>query len=165
MLSLGNSLARVHLDMAKTLEVAQKYSEAKVEYENGLGMLHHMCRASANAVRIKRATADIRRMDRALDVAEDRKRHAAELEGAYAKLDRACDPVERESARWNVLSSLKRCLRTKRDSLGEGSYAHAKLRLKLAKVRCEGGDIDGGMRDATAATLTLRSVLGMDHTL
>ena len=49
----------------------------------------------------------------------------------------------------------------KRNALGEHSYGHAKLRLKLAKAKCESGDIKGGLHDADSAAKTLRWYLGV----
>ena len=50
-------------------------------------------------------------------------------------------------------------------SKGESSYDFSKLQLKLAKVKCEGVDIDGGLHHANTAVTTLTSVLGKKHTL
>lgn len=60
---------------------------------------------------------------------------------------------------------MKRLIRTEREAMGDQCYAVAKLTLKLAKLKCESGDIDDGLDDAEAAIKTLKLVLGNTHTL
>lgn len=162
---LGLSLAQVHSDLGQCLEVAQKYKEAKVEYENAVGMLQHTCSVAKHDNRLKQLNANIKRMERAQSVERERQRQAASLEKVSMKLKQASTSIELDGARRGVISSLKKSLRIERDSLGEHSYAFAKLTLKLAKAKCEGGDIEGGLEDANHALATAKSVLGSKHTL
>lgn len=60
---------------------------------------------------------------------------------------------------------MKRLIRTEREAMGDQCYTVAKLTLKLAKLKCESGDIDDGLDDAEAAIKTLKLVLGNTHTL
>ena len=175
MVHLGSSLAQVHADLGTTLEIAQRYGDAKKEWENGVGMLLHTCHVSKNDERVKVLKGNIGRMDRALSVKEERRRYTKDVEGAFQKLSNASNSssvenkapraAAQDEARKCISSAIRKLLRTERDSMGENSYAHAKLRLKLAKVKCEGGDIDGGLNDANSAVKTLKSVLGAKHTL
>jgi chromosome segregation ATPase len=164
-LELGTSLAQVHNDMGQCLEVAQKYTEAKAEYENGLGMLQHTCLVSRDDKRLKQLESNIKRMERAESVEDERQRQNTSLEKALRRLKQASTSNDQDNARKSVISSFKKSLRIERDCLGENSYAFAKLRLKLAKVKCEGGDIEGGLQDANHALATAKSVLGSRHTL
>ena len=162
---LGSSLAQVHTDMGQCLEVAQKYTEAKAEYENGMGMLQQTCMVSKDDKRYKLLNSSRKRMERAESVENERQRQSTSLEKAFKKLKQASTSMEQDKLRRGVIASLKKSLRIERDSLGENSYAFAKLRLKLAKTKCEGGDIEGGLQDANHALTTIKSLLGSRHTL
>ncbi len=52
--------------------------------------------------------------------------------------------VDRDNAMRAVMSCLERWMRLEKDALGENSYGCAKLKLKLAKAKVEGGDVEGG---------------------
>lgn len=162
---LGGSIASAHLDMGKALEVAGKYSEALEEYENGIGMLEHTCHKSKKDPQLKMATREIQRMERAVAVSGERKKLQSSMDAAMAKLDSCSGVGEKGAARKQAIACARRLMRTERDSLGEQSYAVARLKLKIAKLQCEGGNMEGGLDDAEEAIITLKSVLGEKHSL
>jgi len=162
---LGGSIASAHLDMGKALEVAGKYSEALEEYENGIGMLEHTCHKSKKDPQLKMATREIQRMERAVAVSGERKKLQSSMDAAMAKLDSCSGVGEKDAARKQAIACARRLTRTERDSLGEQSYAVARLKLKIAKLQCEGGNMEGGLDDAEEAIMTLKSVLGEKHSL
>ncbi len=162
---LGENIASAHLDMGKALEVAGKYSEALEEYENGIGMLEHTCHKSKKDPQLKMATREIQRMQRAVAVSEERKKLQSSMDAAIAKVSGCSGVGEKDAARKQAIACVRRLMRTERDSLGERSYAVAKLKLKLAKLQCEGGNIEGGLDDAEEAIMTLKTVLGDKHSL
>ena len=184
--TLGKSLACTHESLGQTLELAGNYSAAKEEYENGMGLLATTCHLSKNDKWTKRLNRDVKRMERAVSGEDERKKGLMAMESAVKRLDKAKQHQQQqqhensitnvgaknvvEEARAMYQSCIKKLLRTERDSLGESSYAHAKLQLKLARCKCEGGDIDGGLRDGTKAVAAIQNCNllvggGGEHTL
>jgi chromosome segregation ATPase len=167
LLALASSISRIHADLGTTLEIAQQYSNAKKEYQNGLDMLKHTCKATDADTRVREAGSNVKRMVRAVKYDTERNKQTKSVADAYRRLESCIDknPVDRDNARRGVISSLERLMQIERDALGEKSYGHAKLRLKLAKVKCEGGDIEGGLHDADIAVKTIKSILGSSHAI
>lgn len=167
LLALASSISRVHADLGSTLEIAQQYSDAKKEYQNGLDMLKHTCKATDADTRVREASANVKRMVRAVKYDNERIKQSKSVADAYRRLESCIDknPVDRDNARRGVISSLERLMQIERDALGENSYGHAKLRLKLAKAKCEGGDIEGALHDADIAAKTIKSILGSSHAI
>jgi chromosome segregation ATPase len=163
-LESGESVAQVHLDLALALEIAGNYAESAEELSNGRGMLKHTCHKKKDH-RIRECMKNIERMERAVAVDDERKKQRSKMESALKKVEGCPSKEEKESARKKAIGAIKQLLRIERDSLGEQSYAVAKLKLKIAKVRYEGNDLEGALQDADAAVKTLRHVLGAKHTL
>ena len=163
-LESGGSVAQVHLDLAFALEIAGKYAESAEELSNGRGMLKHTCHKKKDN-RIRECMKNIERMERAAAVEDERKKQRSKMESALKKVEGYSSQEEKDSARKKAIGTIKQLLRIERDSLGEQSYAVAKLKLKIAKARYEGNDLEGALQDADAAMKTLRHVLGANHTL
>lgn len=139
----------MHSDLGKTLEVAQRYDDAKKEYEAGWGLLVRVCHASESSdARVRELKSSARRMGRACRVDGERRKCASHLANARRRLEKCRsgnnNGVDRDDAIRAVMSCLERWMRLERDALGENSYGCAKLRLKLAKAKVEGGDVEGG---------------------
>ena len=169
-MALSSSISRVHADLGKALEIAQRYGDARKEYVAGMEILRHGCHVTErDDARARELKSNAARMKRAMDVDHDRKKHAAILASAYHRLERASENddniVDRDNARRSLISCLERCMRIERDSIGEGSYGYAKLKLKLSKAKFEYGDVEGGTVDADAAARTIKSVLGSSHAI
>ncbi|KAL3803517.1 hypothetical protein HJC23_014065 [Cyclotella cryptica] len=162
---LGESIAAVHFDMAKALEVCGKYSDACVEYNDGIGLLQNTCHKKNNDEMLKRAFQDVTRMQNAVQVEDQRAALQEDIEAAMRKVESSTTSSAKESARVSAMGCVKKLLRVERDAMGEQCYAVAKLKLKLAKLKCECGDIDDGLDDAESALKTLKFVLGNVHTL
>mmetsp|Transcript_32041 Transcript_32041/g.64704 ORF Transcript_32041/g.64704 Transcript_32041/m.64704 type:complete len:1997 (+) Transcript_32041:35-6025(+) len=163
-LGLTESIAHVHIDLAFALEIAGKYAEAAEELSNGRGMLKQTSHKNKDN-RIRECMKNMERMERAVAVEDERKKQRSKMESALKKVDRCPSEEEKDSARKKVIGIMKQLLRVERDSLGEKSYAVAKLKLKIAKVRYEGDDLEGSLQDADVAIKTLRQILGGSHSL
>lgn len=161
-MELGKTIAMVHFDMGKALEVCGKYSEACDEYMSGIGILQNTCNKKKNDKDVKEARQNVKRMESAFSVETERKGLLRYVEGAMKKVESADD---KEAARKNAIATIKRLIRTERECLGEQSYAVSKLKLKLAKLKCECGDIEGGIHDAESAVSNLKILLGRKHSL
>ncbi|KAL3811780.1 LOW QUALITY PROTEIN: hypothetical protein ACHAXA_004212 [Cyclostephanos tholiformis] len=167
-MAFASSISRVHADLGRALEIAQKYGDARREYVAGMDILRHTCHVTEEDARMRGLRSDVARMTRAIKVENERRKQAASLVGAYQRLDRASNggnPVDRDNARRALMSCLEKAMRIERDTLGEGSYGYAKLRLKLSKVKCEYGDVEGGTVDADNAARTIKSLLGSSHAI
>ena len=169
-MALSSSISRVHADLGKALEIAQRYGDARKEYTAGMDILRRGCHVTEkDDGRVRELKSNSNRMKRAMDVERDRRKHAAILASAYQRLERVSDDesnnVDRDSARRNLISCLDRCMRIERDSVGERSYGYAKLKLKSSKAKFEYGDVEGGTVDADAAARTIKSVLGSSHAI
>ncbi len=163
-LESGESVAKVHLDLAFALEIAGKYAESAEELSNGRGMLKHTCNKKRDT-RIRDCMKNMERMERAVAVEDERRKQRSKMEAALKKVEACANEEEKGAARKKAIGSIKQLLRIERDSLGEQSYAVAKLKLKIAKVRYDGNDLEGALEDSEAAIKTLRHVLGANHTL
>lgn len=160
----GEAVAQVHLDLAFALEIAGKYAESAEELSNGRGMLKHTCNKKRDT-RIRDCMKNMERMERAMAVEDERRKQRSKMEAALNKVEACANEEEKDAARKKAIGTIKQLLRIERDSLGEQSYAVAKLKLKIAKVRYDGNDLEGALEDAEAAIKTLRHVLGANHTL
>lgn len=164
-IELGEAIAKVHFDMAHALEVCGKYSDAKEEYSNGIGLLQNTCHKRSGDEMLKRAFKNVSRMESGMDVEDQRVVLHEDLESAMRKIENSSTVNAKESARVNAMGCIKRLLRLEREAMGEQCYAVAKLKLKLAKLKCECGELDNGLDDAESAIKTLKSVLGTRHAL
>ena len=91
-----------------------------------------------------------------------RQKQSKGLAGAYGWLEQCPNnPFDRDNARQGMLASLEQLMHIERNAIGEHLYGHAKLPLKLAKAKCESGDIEGGLHDANSAAKTIRWYLGV----
>lgn len=165
LMELGEAIAQVHFDMAHALEVCGKYADAKEEYGNGIGLLQNTCRKRNSDETLKRAFKNASRMESGIDVEEHRIGLQEDLESAMRKIENSSTMNAKEAARVNAMGCIKRLLRMEREAMGEQCYAVAKLKLKLAKLKCESGDLDNGLDDAESAIKTLKIVLGSRHAL
>ena len=161
LLEVTDSLAQVHFDLAFALEIAGKYAASAEELRSGRSLL----KQKNNDKRMKECMKNIARMERAVAVEDERQKQRSKMESALKKIEGCSSEKEKDSARQKAMGIIKQLLRLERDSLGEQSYAVAKFKLKLAKVRYEGNDLEGSLQDANAAMKTLRHILGSDHTL
>ena len=64
-IELGETIATIHLDMGRALEVAGKYADAGKEFENGMRMLRHTCHVKESNQQLKHSLKDMKRMERA----------------------------------------------------------------------------------------------------
>lgn len=137
---LGSSLAALHSDLGTALEVAEKYPEAKSEWEKALGMLTKTCGASRNDPRVKSISKNVAGVERAIGAARERRRLENDVDEAKGRLETAGGLGSRrevESARKHLVTSTKRLAKHIKETLGANSYAHAKIQLKLAKARLQ----------------------------
>jgi len=121
-LALASSVSRVHSDLGKTLDIAQRYSDAKRKYEAGLDILRHTCHATEADGRVKELRANAAKMTRAMLVEDERVKQARLIADAYQRLDRSSNddnPVDKDNARRALIASLERSMRIERDALGE----------------------------------------------
>lgn len=160
-LEVTDSLSQVYFDLAFALEVAGKYAASAEELRNGHGLLKHR----SNDKRMRECMKNITRMERAVAVENERQKQRSKMESTLKKVDGCSSEEEKDSARQKAIGIIKQLIRIERDSLGEQSYAVAKFKLKAAKVRYEGNDLEGSLQDADAAMKTLRHILGASHTL
>ena len=119
------------------------------------------CYDDANK-RVTVAKTNIQRMSQAVKFDDERQKQSKCLAGAYGRLEQCPNnPVDCDNARRGMLASLERSMHIERNALGEHLYGHAKLQLKLAKAKCESGDIEGGLHDTGSAAKTIRWYLGV----
>ena len=183
---LGSSLASLHSDLGTALEVAQKYPEAKSEWEKALGMLTKTCGASRNDPRVKSLSKNVARVEKAIGSARERRRLESDVDETKARLETAVGLGSRrevESARKHLVSSTKKMAKHIKETLGANSYAHAKIQLKLAKARLQSlpdpSDIQADEKlarkadkllaeifdEGRSAVDVLQLTLGKEHTL
>jgi len=183
---LGSSLAALHSDLGAALEVAEKYPEAKSEWEKALGMLTKTCGASRNDPRAKSITNNVARVERAIGSTRERRRLESDVDEAKSRLETAGGLGSRrevESARKHLIATTKKLTKHIKETLGANSYAHAKVQLKLAKARLQSlpdpSDSQGDEKsrrksdkllaeifdEGRSAVDVLQLTLGKEHTL
>ena len=162
--NLEASLAQVHFDLAFALEIAGKYAESANEMRSGRDLLKQSCYKKKDD-RLKECMKNIQCMERAVDAEMERGKYRSKMESAMSTLVKCSCDGEKDSVRKNAIGVIKQLIRIERESLGEQSYAVSKLRLKIAKLRYEGNDLEGSLNDADVAIKTLRNNLGPKHTL
>ena len=68
LMQLGESVASLHVDMVHALEICGKYSDAKEEYDNRIGLLHNTCnKRDNNDHTLQSAVENVCRMTRGVD--------------------------------------------------------------------------------------------------
>ena len=146
-IKLATELAQIHLDLAQTLEIANKYTESSVELNNGLGLLLHTCQLSSADDKVKAIKRDIERMERAMNVDIEREKLIGKLDDKMKQLHQSSSSSSKakegsgkgskEQLYKSATSTLKKLLRLERNSNGEQSYIYAKLLLKLSKLKVQ----------------------------
>jgi len=164
-IKLATELAQVHLDLAQTLEIANKYTESSIELNNGLGLLLHTVGLSDTGggrdgkdgrggnEKVKAIKRDIARMERAINVDIEREKLSSKLDEKMKQLHQSSSTGSGTSSKAkgkggnkeqankqaykSATSTIKKLLRLERNSIGEQSYIYAKLLLKLSKLKVQ----------------------------
>jgi len=184
-ISLAMQLAQVHLDLAKTLEIANKYQESNIELNNGLGLLLYTCQLSQFDDKVKEIKRDISRMERAMNVDIEREKLVNKLDEKMKQLQSSSTGSgkgnNKEQLYKSATSTIKKLLRLERNSNGEQSYIYAKLLLKLSKLKVQfnnndmsnsnngtvemESNLNEAIKDTIQAVGIMKQVLDKEHTL
>jgi hypothetical protein len=120
--------SKCHANLGTTLEIAQKYTDVKKEYQNGLDMLRHTCKATNANKQVMIAKTNIQRMSQAVKLDKEQQQQSKCMAGAYQQLEQCPNnSVDRDNARWGVLASLEQSMNITHNALEEHLYGHAKL--------------------------------------